>query len=62
MKNLLQVAMLSSLLFGLCLSDKKVPGSDLEGSESSQSYGYGYGTKVADQVFYKFTVVIYSRN
>jgi len=34
------------MIVGMCYSE----GGDLEGSESSQSYGYGYGTKVADQV------------
>ena len=44
-------AVLSTLLFvGSCFGKDPKNGSDLEGSESSQSYGYGYGTKVADQV------------
>jgi hypothetical protein len=40
------ILVLSSMIVGMCYSE----GGDLEGSESSQSYGYGYGTKVADQV------------
>jgi hypothetical protein len=51
MKNLL-ILVLSSIIFGTCVSEK----GDLEGSESSQSYGYGYGTKVADQVRMKGSV------
>ena len=44
--KILLIVVLSSMIVGMCSAET----GDLEGSESSQSYGYGYGTKVADQV------------
>ena len=41
------------MLFGIGLSFGEDSNNfDLDGSESTKSYGYGYGTKVADQVSY----------
>ena len=52
-KRIIKMKLFSVLLLlgiGVCFGSEDSKNSDLDGSESNQSYGYGYGTKVADQV------------